>query len=588
MRNTVVLVLLLCFLVCSKTAIGSQGDKEKYRLMFSTFDVSSAGNYTYLRDGIQSMLVSRLATKDRIEIIDRQVGEKELARLKSGKSREGDASPPPVDFLVEGALYGLKSGLNVQVVLYPVAENKEILRFSIITNTPDTLISDIEQLAGEIVQAAIGKKALPPPPQQKDAADGEVKGFVTVHPEAAFKKSMYSGTVVGVQGSVVQTSALGSKRNMTLPTEMTGMAIYDVDGDGTGEIFILAGRRLELYKLNGKNIDKVAATLLPKNLKVHAINAADLDNDGRPELYISATADLEVASMIIKWDKNNGFAIVTQNIAWYLRPLYVPGKGWRLAGQRRGLEKTQFVREGVYLLNVDGRFEPKEGERLPLPKRVNLFDFVYADLDGDGKPETVAVDRREKLKVFNQTNELLWVSERNFGGSKVYLGPSYGEAVNEQDRRNLTVEEDTDRELIFVPGRMVVADVDRDGREEIIVNENILPSLGFVDSSIVGFFSRLKTYKEGTIVALAWNGEALNEFWRTGKFRGYIADHGFSPLEKTAGEGGQATVAENQKSIGRLFVGRIPNSGSLASLLPGSDDSDLTVYDLEFFVEKTN
>lgn len=588
MRNKVIVVLLLCFLLGGKTALCSQENKEKYRLIFSPFDVSSAGNYAYLRDGVQSMLVSRLAAKDRIEVIDRAVGEKELNRLKTGKGKiEGEGQPPIADFLVDGALYGLKSGLNVQVVLYPIAADKEILRFSIITNTPDTLIADVEQLAGEIVQAAIGKKAAQPATPQKSTEAGETKGFVTVHPEAAFKKGLYTGTVVGTPGSVVQATALGGKRNITLPTEMTGLAIGDADGDGIGEIFVLAGAKLELYKLNGKSVDKVASTALPKTVLGHAINTADLDNDGKPEIYLSATAGLDVASMIVKWDKDNGFTVVSQNIGWYLRPLQVPGKGWRLAGQKRGMEKTQFVREGVYLLDIDPQFKLKEGERLPLPKRINLFDFVYADLEGDGKPETVVVDQREKLKVFNQAGELLWVSERFFGGSKIYLGPSYGEAVNQQDRRNLTVDEDSVRELIFVPGRMMVADVDRDGREEIIVSENTMPSLGLFGTSVVSLFSRLKTYKEGMIVGLAWNGEAMNEIWRTGKFRGYIADLGFSLLGKAAEGTGQHVASEAQKTAGRLVVGQIPNSGSFASLLPGSDDSQLTVYDLEFSIEKS-
>ncbi|EKD39736.1 MAG: hypothetical protein ACD_75C00308G0002, partial [uncultured bacterium] len=365
------------------------------------------------------------------------------------------------------------------------------------------------------------------------------------------------------------------------------LAVADADGDGIGEIFVLAGTKLELYKLNGKSVDKVASTVLPKNVLGHAVNAADLDSDGKPEIYLSATEGLDVASMIIKWDKANGFVVVSRNIGWYLRPLYVPGKGWRLAGQKRGVEKIQFVRDGIYLLDIDPQFKLKEGERLPLPKRINLFDFVYADLDGDGKPETVTIDQREKMKVFNQANELLWVSERFFGGSKVYLGPSYGEAVNEQDRRNLTVDEDSDRELIFVPGRMIVADVDRDGREEVIVSENTMPSLGLFNTSVVSLFSRLKTYKEGMIVGLTWNGEVMNEIWRTGKFRGYIADHGFSQLDKAAEGTSQLVVSDTQKTIGRLFVGQVPNSGSFASLLPGSDDSQLTVYELEFSVEKS-
>lgn len=585
MRYKVVLVFLLSFLLGGQAAM-SQESKEKHRLLFFPFDVSSAGNYAYLRDGIQSMLVSRLAAKDNIEVVDRAVGEKELERLKAGtEGKDGQKQPAPADYVVEGSLYGLKGGLNVQVVLYPMVTDKEILRFSIITSTPETLIADIEQLAGEIVQSATGKTEVQQ--VQPGAEIGEAKGFVTAHPEAAFKKSQHSGTIIGIPGSVLKTAALGGKRNLSLSAAMTGLAIGDADGDGVGDAFVLAGGKLELYRVNGKNIEKVASTPIPKDLRCHAINAADVNGDGNPEIYLSATAGLDVASMIVQWDRGKGFSILSENIGWYLRPLNVPGKGWRLAGQKRGIEKTEFVREGVFLLDIEPGFGLREGERLPLPRKVNLFEFVYADLDGDGRHETVAIDQRGKLKVFNEANELLWVSERHFGGSKTYIGPSYGEAVNEQDRRNLSVDEDSDRELIFVPGRMLVTDVDGDRRQEIIVNENIMPSYGFVSSTIVGFFSRLKTYKEGTVVGLAWNGEAMKDLWRTGKLRGYIADQGFLILDKTLAEKEKIAVSNQQATVGRLFVGQIPSSGSLSSLLPGSDDTEITVYDLEFYTEKS-
>jgi len=65
---------------------------------------------------------------------------------------------------------------------------------------------------------------------------------------------------------------------------------------------------------------------------------------------------------------------------------------------------------------------PKQGKKLSLPKSVNLFDFALADLNGDGMVETIAVDREEKLTVYDQAGALLWISNENFGGSKNYLG----------------------------------------------------------------------------------------------------------------------------------------------------------------------
>jgi hypothetical protein len=40
------------------------------------------------------------------------------------------------------------------------------------------------------------------------------------------------------------------------------------------------------------------------------------------------------------------------------------------------------------------------------------------------------------------------------------------------------------------------------------------------------------------------------------------------------------------QTMGRLFVGHLPKSGSLAELIPGSGETELKVYDLEFSQEK--
>ncbi len=230
---------------------------------------------------------------------------------------------------------------------------------------------------------------------------------------------------------------------------------------------------------------------------------------------------------------------------------------------------------------MDPKNKISEGDRLPLPASVNLFDFVYADLDGDGFHEIVVVDQNEKLRVYNPGNELMWVSKKQFASSKVYIGPSRGGATEEKnDRRNLTVDEDADRDLIFVPGRLIVTDIDYDGKEEIVVSQEESELPGFMR-----FFNTLRFYNGGAIVSMAWTGSTLAESWRTGNFQGYVAGYGFTLFE------GEQVVEkiENDdkgKSVGRLFVGHLPQSGSMKEIFPGGVKTELAVYDLEFSHEK--
>lgn len=597
------LTLIFCCMCCAfltltvvGQAVGAEGQqpvpakrqqpvpaKRQYQLVFSSFDKSSAGKYAYLRDSVQAMLAGRLASKDRVKVLEKTFSAEELLALKKKGNHKGLAVVGiNADYLVTGTLFSLTSGLEIQVELYPLEPDAEILPFSVRLATPDTLIADVERLSQEIAVTAFGYPAAQAAKEGRVGAEAGDKGFVTVHPEAAYKRNQYSGAVIGVAGSGVVTKGRGAKMTAIVPVDMRTMAVGDVTGDGQQDILLLAGQELLLYGTRDKAIALLGKTSLPAAQVVHAINIADLNGDGRQEIYLSGTDGLYVSSTIMQYGAS-GFQTLAQNIRWYLRPLFIPGKGWQLAGQKRGLAKIDLVSPGLSLLRLDSRYEIIKEERLALPSSLNLFDFVYADLDGDGFYEIVTVDDKEKLRVYTPGNELMWVSQKNFAGSKIYLGPSRGGATSQQDRRNFTLQEDEDRELIFVPTKILVTDINRDGKQEIIVSEGSKTGLSF--------FNRLRLYDSGAVVSLAWINSALVESWRTSNLRGYVAGYDFSLLDKVDDTQAQGTKNDTLRqadvTTGRLFIANLPKSGSLADLIPGSGQTDLTVYDLEFSQQKT-
>ncbi len=586
MRVKFIAVTLLCLtLGCVGVVLGEdkqqQSQEEKqYNVVFSIFVNDSAGKYAYLRDSIQAMLAGRLAAGDGVKVLEKTFSQKELNALKKeGTPGSLSIGGEKADYLLTGELFALTSGLEVLVDLYPLVPEKEVMHFSLLAKTSDTLIADVEQLAGDIAETAFGAQPFVAGQQtRRGVADGS-SAFVTAHPEAAYKKNVHTGTIIGVAGSGVTTRGRGARMTTTVPVDMRAMAVGDVTGDGEKEILLLAGSSLRLFGTQENALVQLSETALPKNLVSHALNLADLDGDGRDEIYISATDGLYVASMIMHYQPGTGFQVSTENIRWYLRPLLVPGKGWQLAGQQRGIARIDLVRPGISLVTLDADNKVVEGDRLPLPPAVNLFDFVYADLDGDGFYEVIAVDPKEKLRVYSPGNELMWVSKDNFAASKIYLGPPRGGIGDENQRRNFTSDEDADREVIFVPGRLIVTDIDNDGRQEIVVSEG--EKIG------LSYFNRLRLYAGGAVVSLAWNGAALDESWRTGNFKGYVAGYGFTLLDAAQLQDTTENIPA-EKTLGRLFVGHLPKSGSLIELLPGSDETELTVYDIEFSHEKND
>jgi len=546
---------------------------KNYKLVFATFDDTSAKKYAYLRDSIQTMLMSRLSSYENIEVIDRVLSKKELSILAQKGSEGQTPTMEGADYLVTGGVYALANGINVQVAMYPFDSSQKVLNFSKISEEASDIISDNDALIATITNELFGKSMAD---EESVAPNREVSGFTTVHPEAEYKKGLYSGSIVESDLHGIEAKASGIKRSISVAGEIIACTVGDLDANGVDELVSLTSSNINIYQSQERKIVKVAEMKLPNGVRGHGLNVADINQDGKLEVYISATQDLHVASIIVGWSEVEGFQTLAKNVHWYLRPIHSNAKGWQLAGQKRGLAKIDFVGKGVFLLSLDANFKITEKSRLPIPDDVNLFDFTFAELDGKKGEELVVLDSNEKLRVISNDNELLWVSSSSFGGSKTYIGPSQGSAVDRHSKSNLTVDEDADRELIFVPARILVTDVDNDGLSEIVVNKN--------KSGALSFFKRLRSYDGGTVVGLAWNGAELTEAWRTGRYKGYVVDYFFQ--KTTVASSTEAVSGSKQTSSGRLYVANMPHSGSFVGLLPGVSDTKLTIYELAFYKQK--
>jgi hypothetical protein len=215
-----------------------------------------------------------------------------------------------------------------------------------------------------------------------------------------------------------------------------------------------------------------------------------------------------------------------------------------------------------------GRDLPKKGKRLSLPDSVNLFDFVLADLNGDGAVEKVVIDKNEKLLVYDQNNNLLWVSNDEFGGSKNYIGPRW-------QGTNIT------KGRVFVPTRIIVADVNKDNKQDILIGRN--------KRDTYSFFSNLRSYSGGFISCLTWTGSEMSELWHTNVLPGLIADYSFEWEHTDKGKRTKADQAVENRGAGKkpatLFLGQIPESTVYNLLIPAKEETVLYSYQLDFMDE---
>jgi hypothetical protein len=359
------------------------------------------------------------------------------------------------------------------------------------------------------------------------------------------------------------TSQFFKTRNV--PLSLEGIAIGDVDGDGTLEVVMADRGKVVVYKLNEGRLVEFAQIKLLARYKIHAVNVADLNGNGKAEIYVSAADPGMPGSMAVEWNGKE-MATLFEDARYYIRPVKVPGLGMVLAGQKAGSEGIA-LSGPVYILTQEGS-QLVGGERLPVPTGVNIFNFAFADLDGDGEWEVVALDKWNKLVVMKQSGKVLWKSEERYGATKRFIGGMPTTQMMQQTgaRRGLSKEEvsgttDVLFEELYIPSRILVTDVDGDGVDDLIINANTATWTSLVRSSQV--------FESGTMVGMKWNGAGLQELWRTRKVGGYVVDYDARSHHLPLKDG-----------VEQLYVGVVAQ-GSFGDVLT-ADESMLLVYPLQF------
>lgn len=536
----------------------NDGKTSGSRILLLPFDGSSAGKYTYLVDGIRNMLASRLAAKPGVQLVDYAMQEAEIKKMVAAGQESGDAaalySKLQTDYLVTGALYATATGLKVQVNLSS-AGMKASQNLSSVMENEEQLIAAVGTLVEEITQKMFGT-----PGSENVRVDDkvmksdEISGFRTEHPEKQYKKgALGGGAIVGATGDV---SARGVKKSSSIPTVIVSMDTGDLDGDGEKEIVFASHTALQVFHYTNDRFQKVTEFELLPTYKIHAVTIADLDKDGKSEIFVSGHERVDLSSLILSWSSQGGMKVLGKNIRWYLRPLFLPGEGMVLAGQSgNNIPEQGFVQPGLYTMTISpGYASVGRGSKIPLPSSVNLFDFIRVDLDMNGTVETVATDRNERLLVYDNQNNLLWVSDEEFGGSRNYVAEERAVSLTKDNR---------DRKVVFVPTKLLARDINGDGKPEIVIGRNKRVSYRFLEN--------YRSYDGGNIACLTWDGSSMRELWRTNTIAGYIADYSFSITD----------AAKKQQSVeqqAQLYVGQVPSDTFLGLL--AAKESKLLIYEM--------
>ncbi|MBU0943150.1 MAG: VCBS repeat-containing protein [Proteobacteria bacterium] len=557
-------ILFLCCLVLLQSFAVVNASEKQAEMAFLPFTVNSAKDLSYLREGMREMLISRLSAEAGIAVVDKAAVD---AALKvAGGSLTADkvaafAKKVGAEYLMYGSVTVLGVGMSFDAKVYSAAENKSQTFYATAASEGEVMKA-IDSLSWDVAAEVFGKKR----PQQYAAVRAQepvaASPYETAHPDRTYMKS--GGYYGGASSKWIDGGQRFVKAS-NIDLSLEAIAVGDVDGDGSPDVVMADRQNVMVYHLNNNRLNEIARTTLPARYKIHAVNVADLNNNGKSEIYISAADTSMPGSWGMEW---NGTELTTlfEQARFYIRPLMVPGYGTILGGQKFP-KNGKAIGGPIYSLIQDGD-KLVIDQPLPLPDTLVLFNFAIGDLDGDGDWEIVVLDELSKLRVMESGGKMLWKSQEYYGQTKRFVG---GENLlarpTSRDYDELTDGKGEQFQKIWVPSRIIIKDLDQDGIDDVILNKNA--------SSLTSVVRDVQNFPTGMAMGMKWNGLGLEEIWQTKRIDGYVVDYELESEHLKTADGED-----------RLYVG-VVTQGGIMNMLSG-DTSTLLIYPFTAKTEADN
>ncbi len=492
------------------------------RVVILPFTANAKEDVSFLVKGVRDMLTTRLAWQDKVNVIEPDLVAPVMKQIpppyNDVKAREV-GHKLTADVVVFGSITAMGKAVSVDARVVKVKDPEAPAMTTFVQASDlDQVIPRINDFAQRInadifkrpeAVAAIEKSEA----RARQMAQLKKKG----EEEPALQKGMNEEDDLPSTMSPLNPLFLRSLsgvesdrywRSPRIDGQVTSIAVADIDLDGKNELLALTEDTLRIYRLAGKHFGLIHEMKNGPSGEYMFVDAADIDGDGRPEIFVSNLNNYTIQSFVMSWHTQGGLKFIAKDLPYFFRAQPNPiGKGYILLGQKKDVVEPM-VGPIFYMKAEGGTYVPTE-KTVKKPLSVaNLYNILLADLNGAGRAMTLMIGLSYDLMVFSA------------GGERLFQG---GEVYNASDKI-IRVPPATqldnpgwDEGWYFLPTRMVLSDLDRDGRSEVIVVRNM--------DRMGGLMGKMRMYYQGTIYSLYWNGMSMMENWRTPRISGYVTDY---------------------------------------------------------------
>lgn len=528
--------LLMAVIAAILCVCGAAQAAAPQKILILPFAVNAEKDLTFLKEGVFDMLASRLVQEGKVLPVSKE----ETGRLLAGATgpfTEAEAiaigERIGADFVILGSLTVFGESISTDARCLAVAEKSIASTFSQAGKSQGDVITHVNRFAQQVNEQVFGRKtesavtasaAAPVPDSRK-------------HPDKIWQESQGGAYVYGTQATEGQ-AAFTVWKSRKFADPIVGISVGDVDGDGKNEVVFLNGSAVNVYRQTAGQIVKVQEIPEKPYNRLISVDVADINNNGTAEIYVTMLPvhSHTMGSYVLEWN-GRAFQKILSGDNRYYRVLDIPGRGKVLMGQERGRANDTSGANELFAGMVselrwkNDRLEATE--RQLLPRGVNIYGHTVGDLMNDGGEVVASFTPKDFIRVTDRNGNIEWTSDEYYGGSDTYL--ELMGVRQESDGRGDG--EPAPKTKVFLGQRLHIADIDKDGKNELIVVKN---------HDVTGqWLDQTRYYKSGHIECLAWDAIGMRIKWKTQK-TGHISDYVIADIDN---DGTQELVfAVNLKS----------------------------------------
>jgi microcompartment protein CcmK/EutM len=274
---------------------------------------------------------------------------------------------------------------------------------------------------------------------------------------------------------------------------LVGLDVGDVDGDHRNELVYVTPNNVFLSRRNGELLEQIAGFSIPTTMRALSVDLFDTDGDGRQEIIVSCQlVGAGASSYVLSYDGDKALKVLGDYIPWYLRVIG-SANSKMLAVQKSGTSgNNAYTGNVMYATFADGKISASQ--KVDLPFGVNLYNFNFGKMGASNQNLISTVTfPEEHLRVYSgpDRSSIVTESAAEYCGTVNYI--------------RINTSSETGKDVEYLPSRIIVADIDNDGSNELILAKN--------NQGGIPFMKNLRAFNRGLIEAMKFTNLSLVPFF---------------------------------------------------------------------------